>query len=505
MSIVYYHDFMNAPPQNVHIWRQSDCLSLAKLYEEGAPLMEPEMHVQYGDKFRNGKSAGEFPILYYMVGSIWKVTGFSYGVYRWFYLIILFIGTFSLYRSLLILFKNEFWAVTSSLLIFTSPVYAYYGVSFLTDVPSVCFVLMALYSLLLYKTKNANKFFWISISFFALAGLIKVSSLIAPIFLGFILTLETITKIKTLGDRKMFEKPKMEWIGFALAGLAIFSWYYYASKYNEAHEFKYTFNAIHPIWALEDNTAESVIAGMKDFTSMILFSRPMLWFLFFIGVFNILNYKSVSLFAYLANILVAFGILFYIILWFPLLGVHDYYFSVIVVLLLSTLIPFLFYIKEHTGWFNNFKMKAIFSVFLLINFLYCSEIMSLKKYSTEGFYPLVGNHKSVELLRWFNYNHQTNVMRYDRMKPYLSELGITQDKKIICFNDESFNATLFLTNRKGWTGFMPITDQLMQDYIANGAEYLLIDQDFSRELDYMQKYILNEIGNFEGVRIYKLP
>ena len=49
MSIVYYHDFMNAPLQNVHIWRQSDCLSLAKMYEEGAPLMEPEMHAQYGD------------------------------------------------------------------------------------------------------------------------------------------------------------------------------------------------------------------------------------------------------------------------------------------------------------------------------------------------------------------------------------------------------------------------------------------------------------------------
>ena len=108
MAIVYYHDFMGSSPRSIHIWRQTDCLSLAKNYEEGASFFEPEMHVQYGDQYQNGKSAGEFPIMYYVVGNLWKITGVSYAVYRWFYLIILFTGTFSLYRALLIVLKEPF-------------------------------------------------------------------------------------------------------------------------------------------------------------------------------------------------------------------------------------------------------------------------------------------------------------------------------------------------------------------------------------------------------------
>lgn len=504
MAIVYYHDFLNAPPQNVHIWRQTDCLSLAKNYEEGASFFEPEMHLQYGDQFQSGKSAGEFPILYYMVGRFWKLFGFSYWSYRIFYLIILFFGTFALYRSLLLLLENEFWSISTSLLLFTSPVFAYYGVSFLTDVPSICFILIGLYFFLRYQLQDSQKWFWLAILFFSLAGLIKVSSLIIVIFLGFILVVETITKFKTLGERKLFRNLKLEWIGFGVALVSIFAWYYYASIYNAQHGFKYTFNAIHPLWAMEDNKGEEVIAGMKDFTSMVLFSRPMLWLLLFVGGFNLINFKGQTLFAYSANIVIAGGILFYVMLWFPLLGIHDYYYSAVVVILLSTLIPFLVWLKDKKEVFHDIKTKAVFAVFLLINFIYCAGIMSLKKFSTEGFYPLVGNHKTVELFRWFNWNHQTNTMRYDRMKPYLDELGITEDVKIIVMNDDSFNSTLWLANRKGWTGFVPITDELMQKYIDAGAEYLLIDREETYNLDFVPKYTQNQVGDFEGVKIFKL-
>ena len=89
LAIIYYDSLLDKGPLNTHLWRQTDCLSMTKNYADGAPFFEPEMHVLYADNETSGKSAGEFPILYYTVGSIWKVTGESFMVYRVFYLLIL--------------------------------------------------------------------------------------------------------------------------------------------------------------------------------------------------------------------------------------------------------------------------------------------------------------------------------------------------------------------------------------------------------------------------------
>lgn len=504
-SLVYYHDFMNAPPQNVHVWRQTDCLSLTQHYQEGAGFFEPEMHEQFGDGYTSGKSAGEFPVLYYTVGKFWSVFGFSYWSYRGFYLLILFFGVFSLYRSLQLIIKDDFWAISLPFLLFTSPVFAYYGVSFLTDVPSICFVLIALYFFILYQFKQSRRFFWFSMLFFALAGLIKISSLILFIFLGAVLFLETISRLKTLRERKLFQHLKLEWIGFSSVILVIFAWYYYASIYNSEHGFKYTFNAIHPFWKMEGEAGTMVVSKIKDFSSMIFFSRPMLWLMFFVGVFNLINFKSQQLFSWLANVIIAAGVLVYALLWFPLIGIHDYYWGAMVVIFLSTLIPFIYYVKEkNEEILRNKKLRILFSAFLIINLMYCSSMMSLKKFSTEGLHPLVGNHETVSLMRWFNYNHQTNIMRYDRMKPYLKEIGVSENDKVITMNDETFNATLFLMNRKGWTGFVPLSDELMSDYIKSGAKYLFVDNPESLTLDFLQTYTQDPIGDFEGVKIFRL-
>ncbi len=504
-SLIYYHDFMNAAPQNVHIWRQTDCLSLTKHYQEGAPFFEPEMHEQFGDGYDSGKSAGEFPILYYTVGKVWSLFGVSYWSYRVLYLLILFFGLFSLYRSLQLILKDDFWSISLPLLLFTSPVFAYYGVSFLTDIPSISFVLIALYFFTLYQFKERPKWLWFSMLFFALAGLIKISSLIIFIFLGAVLLIETVSKFKTLRERKLFQHLKLEWIGFSSVFVVIFAWYYYASLYNAEHGFKYTFNDIHPFWKMEGEAGTQVVAKIKDFSSMIFFSRPMLWLFFFIGLFNLINFKSQPLFSWLANVIIALGVLFYALLWFPLLGVHDYYWGAMVVIFLSTLVPFIYYIKEtNVALLKSKKLRILFSSFLIINLIYCGSMISLKKFSTDGLYPLIGNHETVSLMRWFNHDHQTNTLRYERMRPYLKKIGVTENDKVITMDDETFNATLFLMNRKGWTGFVPLTDELMKDYIEHGAKYLFVDNPESLKLDFIQPYIQHPVGNFEGVQIFKL-
>ncbi|MFK7785799.1 MAG: ArnT family glycosyltransferase, partial [Crocinitomicaceae bacterium] len=455
--------------------------------------------------YASGKSAGEFPIMYYVVGKFWSIFDVSYWSYRLFYLAIIFLGLFSLFKSLQLLIKDNFWAISLPFLLFTSPVFAYYGVSFLTDIPSISFVLIALYFFTRYQFHGRSLFFWFSMLFFALAGLIKISSLIVFVFLGAVLVLETVSKFKTLRERKLFQKLKIEWIGFSAVLIVIFGWYYYASMYNTQHGFKYTFNAIHPLWKMGYEEGTQVMSKITDFSSMIFFSRPMLWLLLFVGLFNAINFKGQTLFGWLANVTIAIGVAVYALFWFPLLGGHNYYWGAMTVIVLSTLIPLLLYLKERfSSVLSSKKLKVLFSVFLLLNFMYCSSIINLKKFSQEGLYPVVGNHQTVGLLQWFNFDHQTNMMRYDRMKPYLTEIGISENDKVITMNDESFNSTLFLMNRKGWTGFVPLTDELMQDYIASGASYLFVDTPESLELEFMQPYLQKPVGDFENVKIFSL-
>ena len=107
-SISYYDSVLDKGPLSMHIWRQTDCLSLTSNYANGATLFEPEIHFQGSDDLTSGKSAGEFPALYYVVGKIWSLTGESYLAYRLFYLLILFAGSFALFKSLKILLNDAF-------------------------------------------------------------------------------------------------------------------------------------------------------------------------------------------------------------------------------------------------------------------------------------------------------------------------------------------------------------------------------------------------------------
>ncbi|MEM9052971.1 MAG: hypothetical protein AAGC47_13035, partial [Bacteroidota bacterium] len=102
-GVAYYDSVLDKGPLNAHIWRQTDCLSLTAHYARGADFLSPEMHIQLGDNQESGKTAGEFPVLYYAVGLLWQVFGESHLIYRLVCLAILFLGLFSFYKSLSIL------------------------------------------------------------------------------------------------------------------------------------------------------------------------------------------------------------------------------------------------------------------------------------------------------------------------------------------------------------------------------------------------------------------
>ncbi len=501
----YYDSLLDKGPLGVHQWRQTDCLSLTYKYYQGAVFFEPEMQCQLGNNYTSGKTAGEFPLLYYLNGMIWKVTGINYLSFRIFYLILLFTGLYCLYKGTKIILGSNFWALVATSFVFTSPAFAYYGISFLTDGPSIAFTFIALFFIVIYRTRNVQSYFYISMAFFALAGLVKVSSLMAFLFLAGIYLLEFF-KVKTLGNRKLFHSGKFEWAGFLFVIISVFSWYYYAEYYNTLSGFKYTFNNIHPYWLMKNGEVEQVILRFKNFASHIFQNRAVWTLIIFTGIFNLMLLRKIPLFAWLGNIAILAGSALYFILWAPLLGHHDYYYVILVIIFPAVFIPFLFYLKKHGKTaFSDVKTKILVTVFVLYNFLYCLDMVRLKTISGSGIHIIIGNHQLVQELRWSNWEVGANWHRYNNLRPYLEEIGVQKSDKVISLPDFSFNTSLWYMKLDGWTDFQQYrTSEQIQKLIDKGAHYLIIGDSQLLGETYLQPFMNNKAGEFEGISIFRL-
>ena len=505
-TLFYYDSVLETPPLGDHIWRQTDCLSLTHFYGEGTALLEPEMHIQMGDDYTSGKTAGEFPILYYTIGQLYKIFGESYLVYRLFYLFILLVGTFSLYSSLKGILGSNFWATSISLLMYCSPVYIFYGVSFLTDVPAMCFIFVALNFLVMYfKGMKGSYFIW-AMLFIALAGLIKVSSLIIFVFLVFVFLIEFLG-IKSLGNKTLFQRKWHEIIGFSIVFAALSLWYAYAHDYNDTHDFKYTFNNIYPLWSAGEEQMQEVYQFFTNFASYIFFSRPLLYLLSFLFLFNLLLYKKLSPLAYLANIIITMGGVFYWILWAPLMGVHDYYYAALLVLLLAILIPFITYLKNHRPKvYTSYITKTLTLFFLAYNFIYCLEVTKLKTKGSGTFTEYVLNNDDfVSKLIYTSWHTKSFWHNYEKLSPQLSSMGVKKDDLIISLPDPSFNASLYLLKRKGWTNFENLNSkEKIQFHIQKSAKYLISTQENFKNSKFLHDLVIELMGSYKDLVIYRL-
>ena len=501
----YYDSVLDKGPLNVHLWRQTDCLSITRNYSEGASFFKPETNFLLADNNTSSLSLAEFPILYYSIGMIWKIFGESYLSYRLVYLLILFAGLFSFYKSLRILLNDNFWATTLSLLLFTSPVYVVYGISFLTDVPAFSFILIALYFFLQYHLKKAQKLFFLSMAFFALAGLIKISSLIAFIFLFIILILETLS-VRSLGKRKLFNCNKSEWIGFSSIILAVISWYSYVEYFDALYGFKYSAGSIFPIWSVEKDAISGLINNINNFTSYVFFSSSVMLVLLFIGILNLFLWRKIPVFAYLSNIIIALGGIIYFVLWASILGIHDYYFTALLILFAGILMPFIWFIKtNHADIFHGKIMKIFLVLFLSFNFLYCLSVVKLKTLATEGDFIMVRNHEFISRMQWTNWDVNSNLNRFESMKPYNREIGIKKEDKVISLPDPSFNISLYLMNQKGWSDYLNYNEsEDIEKLIQKGAKYLFISDPKLLQESFLKPFLSDSVGSYMGIGIYKL-
>lgn len=492
MIIIGWDSTLTKSQSEPHLWRQSDCISLAQYYAKGVPFLEPEMHSRISDDGTTGKTVAEFPILYYIVGKIWSVTGVHLWIYRLLVALMGVIALTCLYKTLMRLTDNNwFWSVLGPLLVLASPIYAFYGIAFLTNVPAFNCVLIAWHFFYRYYTEEKTKYIVWTAVFFTLAGLLKISSLTSYFMLLFVFGTELIRlfrfKYTVAADgsrtpRSIFRNPLRDGLLLLIPIVIALLWYRgFVESYSFAHYGRYSFTDPVPIW---ENTAEQRAHTWDVFFRFTVYQiyPAYIWFFFIAAmIFLFTQAGKINVFWLIAMPMILIGHAMFAMLFFFSLDAHDYY----------HVDAILFFVFVYAAMANYFGAKQTVSgpqrtfvrftaaLCMLYALLGAGNNLHMRFFGTykqDAYCEVFSNRTTMDFLQLFS-------TKYYMQRPYLrvgnelTKRGFSDTVPVIAINDNSFNSVLIMVNRPGFTNIM---DQFSDSTttaqrIARGAQILLVE------------------------------
>lgn len=330
------------PPKGVHIWRQTDTLSIAfMIYKKWASLWHPQ-------PLRIGPhDIPELPWLSYFLSLIWNVTDYQ----EWFYRLsscVLWFGALLFFFSFTFRRTHSFFkSVVFTLFLFASPLISYYGCNYLPDVPALALTIIGL-SCIFHRVEGSSRI-WTIIGSIAFLGavLLKASHMLGICALGGSLVLLWIK------EKKRFQYIDVL-IGLMISGFLGMLWYKLSPIGSTGFgKFNYL-----PLWKWEH--------PQKTLNTILFF-----WSRFYGGVILLLTYGTCILFALfqiakrkeisllsLTFVLYFIGSVLYFLFFFGAFQDHDYY-----VIVLLGIIPLVLW------WLAN-NIPSLGVIFLLAVSLY---------------------------------------------------------------------------------------------------------------------------------------
>lgn len=499
--LIYNYPYsINLNPRNHHNFRQYDCLSFAlNFYSDRGSLLEPRLN-NLGEA-NNGKAATEFPIVQYLIGKTWKLTGVSVKFYRLTNMLFLIIGLYYLYKLFLLEFKSKPIAALISSLLFTSPILAYYGNSCISDIQSLSLSLVGCFYYFKWSRTKKLKLFYLFGIMFLLAGLLKISS----VMLFLICILHFIFKNKSESNNwKSFKLNYFLSIGVPI--LIWLIWYSYVKNYNLKNNNSFFLIGILPIWEAKSEELTNVITAFvyNVFPSIL---NPSLLVLMAVIIITSIFYHQARHKAYI--VLSWLCVLFffaYFILFFKVFDIHDYY----MLNMLGIIIIALFFIaKINKTIVFRFKKIILFnlSLFVLVN-TYLTSIKTWKKINyneTDPETALVYNHEEIRAFKFFYWNDKKKHHVFEKDLPALESIGISKQDTILCLGDYTLNRTLFMLKRLGYTDFNR-SGQNLSEFLKNRPQikYLVCIEPELLHKEDVKVNTTNKIFERENLSIYKV-
>ena len=504
-----YGRVLHLRPLPMHTWRQGDCLSLTWNYYTGeATFGNPVIHAQIADGGLSGKSAGEFPILYWTMGQIWKITGPSEFVYRLFGLLFHFLASYLLFLTLRRVLKSDFWAIGVALLLFTSPVMLYYSIGFLTDVPAFDLALIGWYCFIRHAEQAARRWWVLTVFTFTLAILLKVTAGMSFVALLALFALATARPTLLKGLRKAFPAVVFGWAVVAIALGGVVLWYVHAEQYNNLHNGRYTFNNLWPIWEMSTAEIDSAVKYAEDILLFQIFDTSVLVCIGLAILLLVIHVRQLPLPVALLNLMLLLGTIIYTIFWFHAVDGHDYYFINPMIALLVPLVTWLWWLREkHPDLFNADWARWALLLLLGYNVAYARNnmIMRSNPNSQMDRDDLLPTYHCEEPDYW---NALVNPLWpgiWD-ITPYLRSIGVQPQDLVMSPDDHTINTSLYIMQQHGFTEYGENMEDpaTFERCIKQGAKYLVFMDEKWLAKEAIQPYLTHLIGQHGRVRVYDL-
>ena len=465
-----------------HLWRQSDCLSLAMNYAKGNSFFEPEIHSRISDNGTSGKTAAEFPVIYYAVGKIWSVTGMQIWIFRLFTGLLGVIALLCLYRTLLLITGgNWFWSALGPMLLLASPIYVFYGIGFLTNVPAFDCTLIAWYFFVRYVYDPREKLLAWSMLFFTLSVLLKISAFTSFIILVFVFVTDTTGIIRYRSNGKLFRRPLVAAGLLLIPVVSSLLWQLgFVEPYCALHGGRYSFTSPVPVWEYSAKEQKHIWEIFFTYTIYQIFP-VWIWLAGGAGlVYLCSQFRKVNWFWLFSIPAMLAGHLSFSLLFFFCLDGHDYYHADVLFLFV------LIYggVVHHLGRAETELLKSRFARFAVVGVtlyaLYGSATnLKLRFFGEYGNEVSTGAFESKATIETLNrFAGDFYLMRtYRLVGNELDKRGFADTVPVISINDVSFNSTLVMMHRPGYTNMENwFSDSATTaDRIRKGAQLLIVE------------------------------
>jgi 4-amino-4-deoxy-L-arabinose transferase-like glycosyltransferase len=507
VALLYgYHNIFFHHPSYHHLWRQSDCLSITmNYYMDDRNFFEPAIHL-VGEKAKDGRTISEFPIIYFSVAQLWKIFGHHEFIFRLINVLIVFSGLFCLYRFARELLGDTFWAILIPIFLFTSPVLGFYTNSFLADAPALGLAMIAGYFFWKAFSLEKKRWYWISFLFFLLAGLIKLSSLM--IFFAFLI-IQVYILIFRRKEKSWFNQVSLL-IPYFVVAILIFAWYSYVRYYNSHNIAGLFLQGILPIWAMDSAARSAMWTSLHKEMLPAFFSGTAALVNLLIFFSLVILIKKVNKYLFWLNILIFLGGIAFILLFFQVFNVHDYYLTNLLIFMPLPGIALLEMLKRnYPRIFRNVIFKGVIAVLVGI-LVYTASVQSRMKYYPHQPYVqkslFISDDMKTRWVMWVDYCSKF-YQPLETINPYLRELGIKRNDLVYCTPDVTINASLYLMDQKGFTDFyfgsLPEEERFAALKNQQVQYLVLLDTTFHRNPKFAP-FLKRRIGTYKTVEIWDL-
>jgi hypothetical protein len=206
-------------------------------------------------------------------------------------------------------------------------------------------------------------------------------------------------------------------------------------------------------------------------------------------IFNLSRWSKQTGFVSTFYLLSILGCIIFVLLFFEMMGQHDYYIFPVIFIIPLTFGVFFYHLTHLISWKFTPHFLGLISLLLL-------------------FFALFYTWKKTQARRMVPKTNSTYLFEnYSNLEHFLNANGVTKDKLVVAFSDKSPSFALSLMNRKGWSGYQTFTYHTpLKKFIEKGGEFLIINQRAPKMKDWylVEEYLDKPLADTNDVFIYKL-